>query len=182
MLNPRVFFSGMLFSGKPFSRIRLPLALVFALGVAIPAALPTLARAQTLAQTLGPAETSTEILQIITASGPQKFSVEVMRTDADRARGLMFRRSMPADRGMLFDFKREEPVMMWMKNTYIPLDMLFMDRSGKIVSIAENAEPLSERTIPSGPPAFAVLEVNAGTAARLGIKPGDRIQHNLFAK
>jgi uncharacterized membrane protein (UPF0127 family) len=127
-------------------------------------------------------EKGVEPLQIVSSGKTHNFSVEVMRNDEERARGLMFRRFMPADRGMLFDFKVEQPVMMWMKNTYIPLDMIFTARDGRIVSIAENAEPLSERTIPSGPAAYAVLEVNAGTAARLGIKAGDRMEHAIFKR
>ncbi len=121
-----------------------------------------------------------EPLDIVSATGTHRFSVEVMRTDEQRARGLMHRRFMPEDRGMLFDFKREEPVAMWMKNTYLSLDMLFVDRGGKIVSVAENAEPLSERIVPSGAPVLAVLEVNAGTVRRLGIKAGDLMRHPLF--
>ena len=116
----------------------------------------------------------------VAASGPHLFSVEVMRTDEQRARGLMNRRFMAQDRGMLFDFKREEPVAMWMKNTYLSLDMVFIDKSGKVVNIAENTEPLSERIIPSAGPVLAVLELNAGTARRLGLKPGDRLHHPLF--
>ncbi len=125
-------------------------------------------------------ETALEPLEIVTASGPHKFSVEVMRDDNQRARGLMYRRFMPEDRGMLFDFKREEPVSMWMKNTYLSLDMVFIDRTGRVVNVAENTEPLSERIIPSGAPTFAVLELNAGTARRIGLKVGDRLRHPMF--
>ena len=81
---------------------------------------------------------------------------------------------------MLFDFKREEPVSMWMKNTYLSLDMVFIDRTGRVVNIAENTEPLSERIISSGAPAFAVLELNAGAARSIGLKKGDRLRHPLF--
>jgi uncharacterized protein len=124
---------------------------------------------------------SFEPLSILTRSGQQhSFQVEVARNDADRAQGLMYRRSMPADRGMLFDFGRVEPVTMWMQNTYLPLDMLFVRADGTIARIAANAEPLSTRTIPSGEPVLAVLELNAGTATRLGIKAGDRLDHPLF--
>lgn len=123
-----------------------------------------------------------EKLTIRTGQGSQTFEVEVMRNDAERAKGLMFRRNLPADRGMLFDFARDEPVSMWMQNTYIPLDMLFIRKDGSIASIAENTEPLSTRTISSGEPVRAVLEVNAGTAAKLGIKPGDRVEHAMFGK
>ena len=112
----------------------------------------------------------------------QSFRVEVARNDADRAQGLMFRRSMPADQGMLFDFGRVEPVAMWMQNTYLPLDMLFIRADGTIARIAANTEPLSTRTIPSGEPVLAVLELNAGTAAKLGVKPGDRVEHPVFKR
>ena len=124
-----------------------------------------------------------EALSIVSQGGQrQSFQVEVARNDADRAQGLMYRRSMPADRGLLFDFARVEPVSMWMQNTYLPLDMLFVRQDGTIARIAANTEPLSTRTIPSGEPVLAVLELNAGTAARLGIKPGDRIEHPLFKR
>jgi len=124
-----------------------------------------------------------EPLAIVTRSGQRHaFQVEVARTDADRAQGLMFRRSMPPDRGMLFDFARVEPVSMWMQNTYLPLDMLFIRPDGTIARIAANAEPLSTRTIPSGEPVLAVLELNGGTAARLGIRAGDRVEHALFRR
>lgn len=124
-----------------------------------------------------------EALSIATQGGQrQSFQVEVARNDADRAQGLMYRRSMPANQGMLFDFGRVEPVSMWMQNTYLPLDMLFVRQDGTIARIAANTEPLSTRTIPSGEPVLAVLELNAGTAARLGIKPGDRIEHPLFKR
>jgi uncharacterized protein len=124
-----------------------------------------------------------ETLAIVSPGGQrQTFQVEVARNEADRAQGLMFRRSMPADRGMLFDFGRVEPISMWMQNTYLSLDMLFIRPDGTIARIAANTEPLSTRTIPSGEPVLAVLELNAGTAARLGIKVGDRIEHPLFKR
>ena len=134
------------------------------------------------AQTQPEVETALEPLTIVTASGPHAFSVEVMRTDEQRGRGLMFRRYLPPDRGMLFDFKQEQPVMMWMKNTYLPLDMVFISRDGTVVSVAENTEPMSERTIPSAGPAYAVLEVNAGTAKRIGLKRGDKVAQAMFAR
>jgi uncharacterized protein len=122
-----------------------------------------------------------EPLAIVTKDGARHaFQVEVARNDADRAQGLMYRRSMAADRGMLFDFERVEPVSMWMQNTYLSLDMLFVRPDGTIARIAANTEPLSTRTIPSGEPVLSVLELNAGTAARLGIRAGDRIEHPLF--
>ncbi|HEX2553212.1 MAG TPA: DUF192 domain-containing protein [Microvirga sp.] len=123
-----------------------------------------------------------EPLTIVGQGGRHAFKVEVARNDADRAQGLMYRRSMPADQGMLFDFARVQPVSMWMQNTYIPLDMLFIRPDGSIARIAENTEPLSTRTVGSGEPVLAVLELNGGTAARLGIKPGDRVEHPLFKR
>jgi uncharacterized membrane protein (UPF0127 family) len=126
------------------------------------------------------AETATEPLVIVTAKGPVTFAVEVMRTDEDRAKGLMFRRYMPEDRGMLFDFKEPQPVSMWMKNTYIPLDMVFIRKNGTIARIAEDTEPLSTRTIASGEEVLAVLELNGGAAQKAGIKAGDTVRHAMF--
>lgn len=124
-----------------------------------------------------------EPLAVVLKDGQRhSFQVEVARTEADRAQGLMFRRSLPADRGMLFDFGKVEPVSMWMQNTYISLDMLFIRPDGTIARIAANTEPLSTRTIPSGEPVLAVLELNAGTASRLGIRAGDRIEHPIFKR
>jgi uncharacterized protein len=124
-----------------------------------------------------------ETLSIAAQGGSrQSFRVEVARNDADRAQGLMYRRSMPADQGMLFDFGRVEPVSMWMQNTYLSLDMLFIRPDGTIARIAANTEPLSTRTIPSGEPVLAVLELNAGTTAKLGIKAGDRVEHPIFKR
>ena len=119
-------------------------------------------------------------LTVVTASGRHPFMVELADNDAARAQGLMYRRSLAPDRGMLFDFKRVEPVSMWMQNTYVSLDMLFIRPDGTIARIATNTEPLSTRAIPSGEPVLAVLEVAAGTAARLGIKPGDTVEHAIF--
>ena len=120
-------------------------------------------------------------LEIITASGVHAFSVELASNDAEREKGLMYRRFMPPDRGMLFDFKREEPVMFWMKNTYITLDMIFISRAGVVTNIVANAEPLSERLIPSGGPCYGVLELNGGAAASIGVRPGDKVRHPIFA-
>jgi uncharacterized membrane protein (UPF0127 family) len=92
----------------------------------------------------------------------------------------MFRRSMAPDRGMLFDFEQVAPVAMWMKNTYLPLDMLFIRADGTVARIAADTEPLSTKVIPSGEPVLAVLELNAGTTARLGIRAGDRVEHGIF--
>jgi uncharacterized membrane protein (UPF0127 family) len=170
-----IMVSPVRFERRSFKQVALAAALVAALSPIV--AQPRAAHAQAAPAV---AESTLETLEIATATGKHRFSVEVMRTDEQRARGLMHRRFMPAERGMLFDFKREDHVAMWMKNTFIPLDMLFIDRTGKIVSIAENTEPLSERTIPSGGPVLAVLEVNAGVARKIGAKPGDQLTHPLF--
>jgi uncharacterized protein len=127
------------------------------------------------AQTLQP-------LAIVTASGRHELQVEFADTDASRAQGLMYRRSLAPDRGMLFDFKRVEPVSMWMQNTYVSLDMFFIRADGTIARIAQNTEPLSTRTVSSGEPVLAVLELVAGSAARLGIRPGDRVEHPMFRR
>ena len=126
------------------------------------------------------AQSGLEPLTLVTSSGRHVFQVEAARNDAQREKGLMFRRNLPPDRGMLFDFKTSQPVMMWMKNTYIPLDMVFISRAGQVTHIAKNAEPLSERIIPSDGPAYAVLEINGGAADRIGLKPGDKVENGLF--
>ena len=123
-----------------------------------------------------------EPLQVTTASGAHEFLVEIADDEAGRERGLMNRRFMPADRGMLFEFPQPGPVSFWMKNTYIPLDMLFISATGVVTNVVADAEPLSERAIPSGPPCAAVLEVNGGVAAAIGLKPGDRVKHQFFGR
>jgi hypothetical protein len=119
-------------------------------------------------------------LEIVTSTGRHAFQIEIANNDATRERGLMDRRYMAADRGMLFEFDREAPVSFWMKNTYIPLDMIFIAPSGVVTHIAANAEPLSERVIPSGGPCIAVLELAGGTAASIGLKVGDKVHYPFF--
>jgi uncharacterized protein len=119
-------------------------------------------------------------LEIATSSGQHAFQVEIADNDATRERGLMDRRYMAPDHGMLFEFDRDEPVSFWMKNTYIPLDMVFIAPSGVVTHIVANAEPLSERVIPSGGPSIAVLELNGGTAASIGLKVGDKVHYPFF--
>jgi uncharacterized membrane protein (UPF0127 family) len=123
---------------------------------------------------------SLDKLEIVSANGSHVFNVEIADNEVKREVGLMYRRYMPENRGMLFDFKEEAPVSFWMKNTYIPLDMIFISRQGVVKKIVENAEPLSETPIPSGGPVLGVLEINGGLAARLGVKPGDRVAHPIF--
>lgn len=112
-----------------------------------------------------------------TSSGAHVFQVEIADNDAERSRGLMYRRTLAADHGMLFDFIVERPVAFWMKNTYVSLDMIFIRADGTIERVAERTEPLSEKIVPSDGPVRFVLEVVAGTAARLSIRRGDRIVH-----
>ena len=119
-------------------------------------------------------------LEIDTASGPHIFNVELMSTDAEREHGLMFRRSMPRDHGMLFDFHRQQPVVFWMKNTYLPLDMIFVASNGRVVSIKHDAKPMDETLIPSGAPTQGVIEVNAGVAKAIGVQVGDEVKASIF--
>jgi len=117
-------------------------------------------------------------LTIDTARGPRHFSVELARTPAQMALGLMFRQSLASDSGMLFVYGSEQPVAFWMKNTVIPLDMLFIGADGHIRRIVERTVPMSTTPISSVDPVRAVLEVNGGTAERLGIRPGDVVRHS----
>jgi uncharacterized protein len=125
-----------------------------------------------------PAEFKT--LEIASAGGVHVFSVEIADTDAAREKGLMFRKSLPDGQGMLFDFHQEQEVGFWMENTYIPLDMIFIKRDGRILRIAENTVPLSTKIVPSGGAVLAVLEVAGGTARKLGIAPGDQVAFPIF--
>jgi uncharacterized protein len=116
-----------------------------------------------------------QTLEIASKSGVHVFAVELAVTDEERARGLMYRRSVPESYGMLFDFKRDQEVTMWMRNTYVSLDMIFIQSDGRIRRIAENTETESDKIISSGGPVRAVLEVVAGTAKKFGIEAGDRV-------
>jgi uncharacterized protein len=119
-------------------------------------------------------------LAITTSTRDIKFEVELATNDAERARGLMYRKQLGAYEGMLFDFYREMQVSFWMKNTLIPLDMVFIAGDGTVKHVHANAVPLSTETIPSRFPVRAVLEINGGSAALLGIKPGDKVKHPIF--
>ena len=121
-----------------------------------------------------------QTLEIATKSGVQVFSVEVATTEEEKRTGLMYRKELPDGRGMLFDFSPEQEVSMWMKNTFIPLDMIFIRADGRILRIAENTVPQSTKIISSRGLAKGVLEVIAGTAKKYGIAPGDRVAHPLF--
>ena len=122
----------------------------------------------------------TEPLDIVTAHGARHFTVEIADTDATRESGLMFRKSMAPNRGMLFDFGTPQTVTFWMKNTLIPLDMVFIAKDGHVVAIKRNAAPMSEALIPSGAPIVGVLELRGGRAAEIGVKPGDEVRERIF--
>ncbi len=121
-----------------------------------------------------------EPLVVITDCCTYSFNVELALTGDQRAIGLMHRPHMDDDAGMLFRFDRIQPVMMWMKNTLIPLDMIFIRADGTVAKIHRDAVPLSETVITSGEPVLYVLELNAGTAERIGLQPGDRIRHPVI--
>ena len=121
-----------------------------------------------------------EPLEIVTKNGVRIFSVEMATTEEEKTTGLMYRKQLADGKGMLFDFSPEQEVSMWMKNTYISLDMIFIRADGRILRIAQNTEPLSTKIIPSGGLATGVLEVIAGTAQKYDIQPGDRVAHPLF--
>ncbi len=119
-------------------------------------------------------------IAVIHGDKSYKVKAEIADDMRERAAGLMNRRELPDGTGMLFLFGDEEPVSMWMKNTYIPLDMLFIDRFGVIVNIAENTTPLSEEHINSGKPAYAVLELPAGSIKKWDVTTGDKVEHPAF--
>jgi hypothetical protein len=121
-----------------------------------------------------------EDISIETQHGVQRFHVEIADNDAEREQGLMYRRSMPADHGMLFTFPEPSPQSFWMHNTFLSLDIIFIGPDGRILNIADHATPFSDDNLPSAGPVLGVLELNAGTAQRLGILPGDRVRHRIF--
>jgi uncharacterized protein len=121
-------------------------------------------------------------LTIDTGGGKQHFTIEEAKTPEQMTQGLMYRRALPADAGMLFEYEHPQPAAFWMKNTLIPLDMLFIGADGTVLDIHERAVPLSLEPIGTDQPVLAVLELNGGTVSRLGIKRGDRVDHPLFAK
>ena len=107
-------------------------------------------------------------------------ALEIADTDEERRTGLMFREEMGADNGMLFEYSEPQYITMWMANTILSLDMFFVGVDGRIINIAQRTVPHSRETISSTEPAISVLEVNAGTASRLGIGPGDLVLHPFF--
>ena len=127
------------------------------------------------------AATPRDLLTIETSAGVKHvFKVEVAKQESERNRGLMFRQSLDDDAGMLFDYDPPEEISFWMKNTYISLDIIFIDAGGKILNIAASTTPLSLQHLPSDGEARGVLELKGGTTARLGIKAGDLVRHRIF--
>ena len=120
-----------------------------------------------------------EGLDVLTHHGARHFTVEIADTPARQERGLMFRRHLDAGRGMLFDFHNPQTVSFWMKNTLIPLDIIFIDADGRIEAIAANAKPMSEDLIPSGGPILAVLELRGGRATEIGAEVGDQVREEM---
>lgn len=121
-----------------------------------------------------------ERLEIVTASGVHPLDVEIAATPEKQTLGLMFRTSLPDNKGMLFPHDEPRELSMWMRNTYIPLDMVFIRADGTVHRIEARTEPLSERIIESGGPVSAVLEIAGGAAERMGLKPGDKVRHPVF--
>ena len=119
-------------------------------------------------------------LVIVSNGASHRFTVELADDDAERGTGLMHRGSMAADHGMIFDFQTPRRVAFWMRNTFIPLDMLFLKSDGEIVHIIENVAPHSEDTVGPDRPVRGVLELNAGIVKKLGLKVGDVVQHAVF--
>ncbi|MET0547315.1 MAG: DUF192 domain-containing protein [Caulobacterales bacterium] len=119
-------------------------------------------------------------LALTSEKGSFAYKVELANNEAAREKGLMNRAEMAADRGMLFDLGEDRVARMWMKNTLIPLDMVFIRANGEVASIAKNAEPMSLAIISSGVRVRAVLELNAGQADKIGLKPGDHVKHKMF--
>ena len=126
------------------------------------------------------AQMPVETLKLVTASGEHVIRAEVARTNEQKALGLMFRKSVPEGTGMLFPYGAPQEITMWMRNTYVPLDMVFIAADGRVHRIEERTEPLSERIISSKGPVLAVLELAGGSAQRLGLRPGDRVVHPMF--
>ncbi|HEY3813749.1 MAG TPA: DUF192 domain-containing protein [Caulobacteraceae bacterium] len=124
----------------------------------------------------------TQKLEIETRHGARRFDVEVASDDATRELGLMCRKTMAPGHGMLFEFPQAEQQTFWMKNTYIPLDIIYIGRDGRIVSISANAKPFDESPLPSAGPANGVLEIKGGLSAKLGIKAGDKVRHAFYGQ
>ncbi len=123
-----------------------------------------------------------ETLEIITGSGKFKFSIEIADDTRERSRGLMFRETMLPTHGMLFDFGETTVVSMWMQNTPLSLDMVFVRENGSVARVENETTPFSQSIITSGEPVSHVLELKAGMAKQIGLKEGDLLNHRFFTK
>ena len=153
---------------RHFLTVLVFVALAFAIGAMM---------GRAVAQGSGLQAFSKSTLEIEAQDGKHRFKVEIAQSPRQQAQGLMFRRRLAADAGMLFLYGQPQIIKMWMKNTFIPLDMIFIGANGRIVSIVERTIPQSLETVSSAKPANAILEVNGGTVSRLGIRAGDRVRH-----
>jgi uncharacterized membrane protein (UPF0127 family) len=162
-----------------WSRVLRRTPLAFALLVLVSGLLPAAAQASNEGSL---AAHKLEIVKVSTKSGDRTFTVEIANTPNQRARGLMFRTRLSERHGMLFDFGRDQEIRMWMKNTLIPLDMIFIQSDGRIHRIEQNTEPGSLRLISSNGPVRAVLEMSAGTSNKYGLAPGDRVIDPRFSR
>ncbi|MGG7568306.1 DUF192 domain-containing protein [Rhodovulum sp. DZ06] len=154
-------------------------ALAVAAGAPSPAAADVAGQGPGAAVAARPA-CAPDVVDLRGPGGATRFAVEIADTPESRARGLMHRETMARDAGMLFVFDPPRPVAFWMRNTILALDLVFVDDSGTVVKIHENAVPFSERLMPSGEPVRAVLEINAGLSAALGLGPGTELRHPAF--
>lgn len=141
-----------------------------------------LAPNELLAQQAQSIQPSPIFLSIETESGTSRFIVEIADEQKEREVGLMYREDLPVDQGMLFDFGVDRMVSMWMQNTPLSLDMVFIDRLGTIVHVEQGTTPYSTSIISSRKPVRYVLELNAGIASSKGIRSGDKVKHPLIAK
>ncbi|MEO8558645.1 MAG: DUF192 domain-containing protein [Rhodospirillales bacterium] len=148
-------------------------------GVAVALLLGSVAQAQP--QPPEPSYPKSEAVIRRANGGDVPFKIELALTPEQQQHGLMFRKEVKPYEGMLFDFGPPRPIAMWMQNTLVPLDMLFIAADGRITRIAANTKPLSTDTIESGGPVKAVLEITGGSALLLGIKPGDHVIHPMFS-
>lgn len=159
-------------------------AICVALFVVALTGIPSVFSSNTFVQFVRPAHAKMRQakLSIVPAMGGavHHFDIEIASSEKEKELGLMFRTSLGESEGMLFPYPYERAISMWMRNTYIPLDMVFIRANGTIARIEERAEPLSDRVISSGTAVVAVLELAGGTSARLGIKPGDKVDYPLF--
>lgn len=117
-----------------------------------------------------------------TSEGDFTFKVEVVDTPDTRARGLMFRQELASNAGMLFDFQEERQVAFWMRNTFIPLDMIFIAADGTVKTVHVNARPQDPTSIPSNALVRFVLEIPGGRSVEIGLAEGDRLEHPLIGK